>query len=1183
MALRFVVGRSGAGKTHHCANAIQKQLAQSPQGDPLILLVPEQATFQMEQGLLGNGKIKGYHRAYVSSFERLAKQLIAEVRPLANAELSELGKQMVLRRLLQELGGKLIVFGKSANKKGFVSSLSQIIRELRQYDKSCEDLESQKNRLLSTHRAELRPLAEKLDDLQLLYSEYQNYIEGRFIDPDDYFDIAGDCCDRAKTIKNAKLWVDGFAEFTPQQYRLLENVLRQVECAEIMLCLDPQSEQFDLALNTETNSADKLDQMDFFYRTLRTCRRLQKIAKNAGIDQQKTLILPEDENNGYMPRFAESQSLAILEKNLLKKEIEINLRNSDAKGEKNITTNGIAIIEAANRRQEVEAAAECILELCRQQGYRFRDIAVILRDLDGYRENIEAIFGDYKIPYFMDQRFSVRHHPLVELLRSAVLILANNFKTEYVISYLKTDLAKLTRRQVDRLENYVLACGVEFGKWYEKTPWQQKPDKQAECDLDEIEQLRKRAVGPLLKLQRKCRENTNETQKSSARDMTAAIAELLEELEVEKELANWCQNANVQETQQHEQVYAEVVKLLDDMAVTLADTPVTPTEYAEILNGALRQLQPAMVPPAIDQVIVGTVERSRHPNINTAFVLGVNEGNFPAVAVNQGLLTESQREWLIEEGFEIAPTKKEQLLHERYLGYIAFTRPRRFLWVSYAAADEMGRRYEPSRFIKNIQTAVPETKIVRLADSGRANTNKITNTGQLALQLAMAEGELRAGRQVDPIWGQLYRAATADQQRKEQIDTALAGATYQNQAKIDAQIASRLFKKTLAGSISRLECFAECPFKHFSKYILRLQRRQELQLQPENVGSFYHAVLCGMFGLMEKQKLGWDQLQNEQIDKFVEQIARDLTVRQEQIVKLLAQSPRNEYLLARATERLKIFCRSLRNAAQKGQFKQKYAELSFGYGRAAGPLEIELAEKNMLYLQGQIDRVDLCQRPDGKLGLCVVDYKSSDRSFAFGTFYHGLSLQLMSYLLYLTGPNTPAANEKCEPAGCVYWPVIRAGSAQSGYPPQAVLQRQKTEEETVHKAKGLISGDWTESLDSTVEPGKTSQYFGFGINRDGSVRDPKRSGIVRPDEMGKMLGHCKQKLIEMAENILKGEISVGPYQYGAKVACEYCEFDAVCRFDRRFEKYRKLTQLNKVQVLERLGIERQKGKTDGSY
>ncbi|MBN1844618.1 MAG: exodeoxyribonuclease V subunit gamma, partial [Sedimentisphaerales bacterium] len=793
MTVRFILGRSGSGKTHRCLQQIRRALQADPAGPPLILLAPEQATFQLEQALLANGGLEGYHRARVVSFLRLAHLVLQQTAPPALEPLSESGKQMILRRLLQEHQDQLVLFGRSTRSSGFIAQLGGMISELRQYRKTPDDLIRQAERLrrrADTADAAYASLVDKLTDLALIYQAYREAIAGRFLDPDEFLDRLADCCGGAEIFRGAHLWLDGFAGFTGQQYHVLEAVLQRVADAHICLCLDPGSRGFRQA-DAWDGEPGRLDEMDLFHPTLETYLRLKRLIQNASLIVAESIVLPEGQGvDVTMPRFHRAGQLARLEAGLYAdnrldssasespaaSELSDSLESLElpesseslpsgppASPEDAIGMQEVVLVETARRRSEVEAAARHILRLCRRGGYRFGQIAVILRDFGPYQELLETIFTDYGIAFFLDQRRPIRHHPCVELVRSALAALQTAFRTEHVLRYLKTDLAGIDRRAADRLENYALAHGIEHDRWWLERPWQpesaassgpadsDRPDAGTDPISSEgsLDDYRRRAIDPLRAMRDELFESADQIPKAgptaetaTVRRISAALFGLLERLGVPRTLRQWQQEAqgchDLESFQAHRQVYEALIEVLEELVESLGDVSVSLEQYAEILNTALSRMTLALIPPALDQVLIGTIERSRHPAVRAVFLLGLNEGVFPRNPSEDSLLSDPQRELLEESGFTLADSGTRKLLHESYLGYIALTRPSEFLWLSYPVADEKANELAPSPLLDAVRSALGSLPFVRLTDPDDPDLSRVTTVPQFAEQLARA-------------------------------------------------------------------------------------------------------------------------------------------------------------------------------------------------------------------------------------------------------------------------------------------------------------------------------------------------------------------------------------------------------------------------------------------------------------
>ncbi len=1335
MAVHFIAGRSGSGKTYHCLKAIRDELLCCAEGCPLILLVPEQATFQMEQSLLsdadaltvsrkgnvkGNNvtyvhKLSGYHRARVLSFERLAQELTAQNMGHTLPVLSNIARQMVLRRLLQENQNKLTIFRQAALHSGFIVKLASMISELRQYRQSPEQLVQKQNELLKNQLRNQYSLAAKLGDLAIIFGAYQDYIRGRFIDPDDFLDMIVPLCAKADFLRGAYLWIDGFADFTPQQFNVLLALFSAAQDSWVSLCLDPQDPAFERIITDPYSELP--DATSLFYPTLKLAQRLVKLLNKSNLAVGQVLSLP-DSDTDVMPRFVYSPGLSQLERYLFAnmqpnhiknnrnqaKTRQDNWENSIKDKRSDNTKNrwednqrgnrDVMLVSANNRRTEATAVARQIMYLVRKKGYRFRDIAVILRDFGDYQDLLEAAFSEHDIPYFIDQPRLVRHHPLVEMLQMALLVITSDFKSEHVIDYLKTDLAGLSRLQSDTLENYVLAHDIQHSRWYDNKAWYK--DTQTDSDCNIIDKYRRKAVNPLLQLRNDIYVNNNATLNASEQNetattttaaimagdttgntapiannplvsvttVTAALVKLMANLAVGDTLASWynhaVQSGDMDKAQQHEQIYADILAMFDDMVRALGNIRLSLDDYIDILQSAMEQMSLRLIPPVLDQVLIGSIERSRHPQIKAAFVMGLNEGSFPRLAAPDMFFTDRQRQQLIESGFELAPSRTERLLQERYLGYIALTRAQEFLWISYAASDNGGGVLHPSVFMDDIKLVLSDIDITSIeTDFSQPDPRKIYTPTQLAGQLTLAMAQIRdnmaAGNKKTAIsdnpymkindaaeretnigglwnihqWLELYRYTRNIPQWSTIVDRCVAGVTYTNLARLLPDITQCLFADNITVSASQLECYASCPFQYYARFILHLKPRQQLQLSLPDMGMFYHAVLSGMFHKMQQQHTIWQKLDDTRLDNMLRQVIDELLSTDTSLAELQQQSYRNRYLLDDATYRLRSLCRTIRAVAQAGQFTQVAAELAFGMtgtrataGAAIEPepgperpkhsdlpnskfditipailpaVTIALPDNNLL-LRGKIDRVDICIRSDGICGISITDYKSSSRSFDFTGLYHGLSLQLSSYMLALYDNlsctchhtrnsylhNTDGYSS-LSPAAMLYFPLKPISKSQGFLPVdynyQGDYNLQQIDNhandtnsipELPLKAEGLMNSQWVDYLDGTILPTAWSRYYKLYRKKDGSFSKTRSPGIIKPTDMANILAYTRYKISQLARMMLNGNIDVAPSRIKKNSPCSYCDYKPLCRFDFSRDRYRILPDYDKDEVLKKI-------------
>lgn len=1183
MSLRFILGRAGSGKTSACLAAVGKALEESPQGPALVILVPEQASFQMEQALLQFTGLPGVQRAQVLSFRRLAYRVFQEVGGAARPPIGDLGKLMVIRALVQRRSAELRLFGGVAGRSGFIQQLSRTITELHAYRHTPDELRA---RLEALEREGLgdSALGCKLHDLALVMGDLEDYLTGRFTDPDEYLTILTERIAGSRLMRGARVWVDGFAGFTPQEFAVLGAMMRAAEEVDVALCLDPQEVAAGYPASGPAPSGDVTA---LFHPTIETMEKLEGMALEAGVPVAQPLVLPAAAGTPVdllaPPRFREAPDLGHLEREFFRQPGRVFTDSVRA----------IRLVQAANRRMEVEAAAREILRLCRDEGYRFRDIAVTVPDLEAYHALVTAAFEERGIPYFIDRRAPVPHHPLVELLRSALEVITTSFSYEPVFRYLKTDLVPASRDEVDRLEDYALEHGIRGTRWITDEPWTYlrrfsleedvDPGEHQLAALEEINDIRSRAVAGLRVFHAKITSSRGSGGRESGargaagltvRQISRALFELLEDLGVAERLEDWRQEASdLNQANEHAQVYEGVLDLLDQMVESLGDVTITPAQYLEVLEAGLEGLTLGLIPPALDQVVVGTPDRSRHPNLKGALILGATDRAFPRSHSEDVIFNDREREELLRSGFETGPTSRVKLFHEQFLTYQALTRASRYLWLSYPMADEEGRGLNPSvvwQRIRELFPAVPLHTVDR--NPGSLGLSAIDSIRELASQVsrnlraAMASGlepggeSGRTGSSIDEVWLDLYQWIATDPDLREKTRPILAALSYVNTVDpLPAEVTGQVFGDRLVTSVTRLESFSACPFQHFAAHVLRLQERATYQVEAPHLGQLHHAVLSRFVEEIRRRGLEPASLTMEEARALIDRALDEYAPRLQD--EILLSSGRYRYVLQVLRRTLYSAVEILQEHARRGAFRPVATEVAFGRGDGALPApSFAVSGGNSVGLSGRIDRVEAAAGEDGRVYLRVIDYKSGPRKLELDKFFYGLSLQLALYLLVaVQNSKLLAGSEEGEGAGLLYFPVfdpvlrVRA----PGTPEEVLKERRKK-----YRMDGLVLGDTSVIKLMDREAAGSSELVPVGVNQDGSFR--KGSRVAGPRQIQALFTHLERRVSVLAGAILAGEAGVEPCRIKGKAACQWCAYRRVCQFDPLIDgnRYRDLKPLS---------------------
>ncbi|NPV92120.1 MAG: helicase-exonuclease AddAB subunit AddB [Firmicutes bacterium] len=1120
MSLRLVLGRAGSGKTRSCLDEIKGMLEESVLGPPLIVLVPEQATFQMERALVQHLGARGTIRAQVLSFRRLAWRVLAEVGGASRPHLNELGRQMVLRRILEQNQERLGVFQRSAHQPGFDETLSRLLSELKTYGVvpgrlrdviAGGDVPGQDSQL-----------NDKLRDVALVYSEMEDYLQERYTDPDDYLWLLAERLPLSEAIRGAVFWLDGFTGFTAQEYAVLERLLQVAERIQVNLCLDSAS------------ISHPLKELEVFHPTRETYRRLLGRARELGVEVEQPLFLNYSEGS----RFNRRPALAHLESAFFKRPAAV------FAGE----PNGLKLVAGTSRAAEIEAAAREITRLARDEGYRWREVAVLLRDLESYHQQVAAVFQDYGIPFFLDRKREADHHPLVELINSAFETVIRGWTYEPLFRYLKTDLVPLTRDEVDRLENYVLAHGIKGSRWYDGSGW--ADPRGYYFGGREIDELRLRAVSGLVEFQRVMKAQP------TLRQVAEAVAGLLFALEVPERLEEWTAQAEKQgrleAAREHSQVWQGVVDLLEQLVESLGDESLPLEQTARVMETGLAGIRLSLIPPALDQVIVGSLDRSRQPELRAAFLLGVNEGVLPARPPEDGLLSESEREQLRGMGIELAPSSSRRLLDEQYLIYQGLTRSSEYLWVSYLLADDEGKAMLPSMVVRRIREIFPDLaeESIGIEPSGplEVQLGFIANPERVVSYLTrqLRDARNQPGERLDPLWSAVISWVTGRPAWRERWAVLERSLDHRNQTEPIEMATSRLlYGFPFTSSVSRLEKYRSCPFAHYAAFGLRLEEREMFKLEAPDMGQFFHACLKGLGDRLIQESLDWGSLRPGECRELIDQVVREVVPGLQH--DLLQSSARYRYLtrkLGRTVERAAL---TLAEHGRRSGFHPVGLELAFGSGEHLPPLRIDLSGGDTMEIRGQIDRLD-CAHSGDKSYLRVIDYKSGTTSLDLSEVYHGISLQLLTYLDVGLVNASGIIGREAEPAGMLYFPVrdpLINGSAQ--------LSDEEIERQILRrlKMKGIVLADpeVARLMDRAV--GSSSDIVPLGIKKDGGFSS--RSSVLDRNQFASLRRHLRSVLQESGREILEGGTRISPYRRGDRHACQYCSYRPVCQFDQLVE------------------------------
>ncbi len=1146
MAVSFILGRAGSGKTHLCLEEIGNELRKGVEGPPLIFLVPEQATFQMEQELVRTPGLECITRAQVLSFRRLAWRVFQQAGGIVRPHISDMGKRMVIRSALAENKDRLKLFSRLAGEFGFCHKLAACISECKLYDISAEDLWEQAVRLEKEKGQQL--LAAKLHDLSEIYRGLESRLFDRYTDPDDYMRLAAEKLPEAYISRGAKVWVDGFSGFTIPEYLVLERLFAVADAVKVALCMPA------------ADAHKQLNETDIFFPTWKTFQKLIALAMENGVEIKETITLDTRRSRFVNPWLGHLEA-------------EFTRWPGKTKAGR---PRGIRLVSAANRRAEVEAVARQMIALARDKGYRWRDMSLMCRTLEPYLDLVRTVFKDYNIPVFIDQKQGVAHHPMVELLRSGLEIITTNWGYEAVFRCLKTDLMPLSRRDVDLLENYCLAYGIEGGQWTDATPWHYAADLDLENPagevaseryLEKVNELRSRVKSYFLPL-----EHFDRHGKYPVEAISDAVYKFLTGLNAREKLAGWRlqdeQEGNLTRAREHEQVWEQIMELLDQMVEIMGEEELTVKEYLNILEAGLEQLRVGLIPPGLDQALVGNIERSRTPpNIKALFLLGINDGIFPLQRSEEQIFGDEEREYLAAANLELAPTSKTQLMEEQYLIYISLTRASEYLWLSFPLADEEGKALNPSSVINRVQGLFPdlETEYIGLEPQDDHQAWEYIVPGWSSLGLLINKlREAKDGKELAPVWRELYQFYLQQDETSSLLLNLLDSLKFSvAEERLTAELIDEIYANPIKVSVSRLEQFASCPFSYFAEHVLKLKERRRLTLDAPNLGIIYHQALADFVLSLQREKLDWGSLNRDKQRELLNTVLAKISNRLENAG--LLKTAQSGFLLQQVRENLYYAVDILKEHAERGKFVTRWVEAVFDHGGEMQPVEVPVEGGWKLLVRGRVDRIDLL-KGKGKNYLRVIDYKSSQTRFQWWQVYYGLQLQLITYLWAALKSAPKLVGDRADIAGAFYFPVSRPLVSVNGPVSKEAIRRQLKKES---RMKGILLADREVARLMGVDRVGHSDLLPVRINKDDSF-SAGNSSLLSTGQLAQVLKFTENKLRELGKKIVSGNIDIKPYRHGKTSPCSRCRYKSVCWFDVSFEgcSYNFLDTIDDRAVLE---------------
>ncbi|MBQ3559843.1 MAG: helicase-exonuclease AddAB subunit AddB [Agathobacter sp.] len=1143
MALKLILGNSGGGKTEYMYEQVVKAAETNPKQSYLVV-VPEQFTMQTQRKLVDLSTNHAIMNIDVLSFQRLAYRIFDELGKTDIKILEETGKNLVLRKIAQEKEAQLSVLKNNMHRMGYIGEVKSFISELMQYNISPSQLESciQKGKFSKS-------LAAKLQDVSVMYQGFAEYLEGNYITQEELLHVLIRVAEDSEILKDSVLVLDEFTGFTPVQVELLRKLM--VICSEIWV---------SLTIDAKENFFHSKGMQELFDMPKKTIRTLVDLAQQTHTEVEEPVVI----TGGEKKRFKDAPALYFMEQNLFRSTYQRKV------GE----TEEIQILSLKNPKEELTWAARKINDLVQNQGYRYRDIAVVSGDVETYGNYVEQVCGKYQIPYFLDTTKEVLFHPFIEFVRGVLEVISSDFSYHAVMRLLRTGYCQLEQREIDILENYLLATGIRGQKLWSKR-WLRLPKNEKAYDLECLEAIRQKFMTnlePVLQIFLKQQRSKTLGEQAKTALFAPTVAEMIQAiyaymvaLDVEQQLfekeKELLQAGEQTKSKEYGQIYRVVMDLFEKCIQVLGQERLSIQELSEILDAGFEAAKVAVIPPGYDSVTIGDIERTRLNHVKVLLFLGVNEGIVPKSVNQGGIISQYERDAMEAAEIILAPGAREQAFIQKFYLYLNMTKPSHQLCLTYSRVDREGKALRPSYLIRTILRMFPDMKVQEIGELEQ----------QLDASTIMAAREYFLAGERSPEWYALAKCfmESEEEQVRANSKSILDAFYYQyRHDPISHVVAEAIYGKNIEGSVTRLENFARCAYSHYLSYGLKLREREESGFESVDMGNLYHTAVEIYSKKLAASEYDWFTVPDETRDMYA-QTAMEEAILAYPNLSIYATAE-NAHMAGRMNHIFKQTVWALTTQVRKGRFIPNDFEVSFSKADHLDALEFDLEDSNRIQLRGRIDRLDTCI-DENRLYVKVIDYKSGNTKFDLLKLYHGMQLQLVVYMnAAMELEKKKQATKEIVPGGLFYYhiddPVVEVtGEVSEAEIRDAILKELKpdglvNQEEAVYRA-----------MDDVFE--QKSDVIPVELKKSGELS--ARSSVASSEEFAILSEYVNHSIVKTGNDIYKGNVQVAPFVEGQMSSCEYCPYKAVCGFDTKIQgfKERKVSKIEKKDIFERMATE----------
>lgn len=1123
-------------------------------GGRALLVVPDQFTLEAERELIAHSGAKALMDVEVLSLSRLGYRLLEELGGSKRTFIDKYGRHMILSSIAAEEREKLQVFKGLEEKNSFIELVNNFISEMKQFNCGADELAE-----IARSVPDGSYTQRKLEDLYLLYSEYEAAIRGKYTDSEDYIDLFLGKISRSELVAGNHIWIYGFDSFAPKALSVIGELMQYAADVNLVLTYDDKREARDA---------------DLFALAETVIRNFENLAERRSIEVRKRAI-PKTytAERADKIQFIEQELYALPARKYARGGQSTNpaeggaseaaadavasgeaAGNADTASVAAAGTDSLTLVAAANLYNEAESAACYVLELVRDFGYRFSDIKVICNDQETRGPILKRVFKEYGIDLVSDTSKDILQSSIVQYITALMDVVVEKYRTDLMIKMLKSGFGDLTNDEITDLENYAIKYKIRGTMW--KRPFVRGESEYGAEALVRMNAVREKALAFMPDLEAIFEAET------CGEFISGLYGFLYEKVKLPEKIAD----LTVLQTEQGRpdlaeetaQIWGKVIGIFDQMSEIMGEQKFRAAAFRDLFEVGISQVEIGILPPTKDGLMMGTMQRTRTGEMKALVVVGANEGVLPNEKPGSGLFGSDEKNLFKENGIELCKVDDVRFLEERMGIYRNLSKPRERLWISYSLSDAEGGPARPSGVFTKLAGLFGDTPVARdvlnrqtdaeLVGAGPAGLRHLTEALQAACE----------GRPLAPHWHEAL--AWFKRNKPEALEPIRAGIAFTNkQEDLGREMTAALYmgniestreealepSPELSLSPSRLERYARCPFSHFVQYGLKPEERRIFEIAPREIGDIYHECLMEMSRHLTARGIAitdpaspWMTISREECRTFVEDvIAKKSGTYREGI---LEAGNEEKYRGRRITDICEKVCWAVIEQVRAGEILRSSFEAPFGRGRRIPPIPVNLGEGRTAYIEGKIDRVDYLPGERVK----IIDYKTGNENFSVAEAEAGYRLQLMLYL-------EASLERRMKPAGVFYFkisePMVDASGAAIG--PEEISDKiQKS-----FKLNGVIVDDPNVIRNVAGDFSGISDVVPIRINKEGLISGTGKDNLLTDEEFESLREKVREKVTDICKSLAGGGIEIHPMKTAATSACAYCRYKGICRFDTIFE------------------------------